>query len=135
MADGKIDDGKLSVDRSHDQVKGEVSLDESVVARIAGMAVKNVEGLHSLGRSRLLRLGDDSTRGIGVEVGSKQAALDLEVVIEYGHDIKKVARTVRQKIAAAVETMAGKEVVEINIHVVDIQLPEQDKPKPKRRVE
>ncbi len=135
MADNKMDDGKLTVDTSKDRVKGDVSLDASVVARIASMAVKDVEGLHSLGKSRLLRLGDDSTRGIGVEVGQKQAALDLEVVIEYGHDIKKVARTVRQKIADAVETMAGKEVVEINIHVVDIKLPEEGKPEKKRRVE
>ncbi len=135
MTGNKIDDGKLAVDTSRDKVKGDVSLDASVVARIAAMAVKEVEGLHSLGKSRLLRLGDDATRGVGVEVGTKQAALDLEVVIEYGHDIKKVAREVRQRIADAVETMAGKEVVEINIHVVDIRLPEQSKPQPKRRVE
>jgi uncharacterized alkaline shock family protein YloU len=121
--------------KNADAMAGEVRLDETVVARIAAMAVKNVEGLHSLGKSRLLRFGDDSTRGVDVEVGKKQVALDLEVVIEYGHDIKKVARTVRQTIADAMEKMAGREVAEINIHVVDIKLPEDAKPEKKGRVE
>ncbi len=114
---------------------GEDRLDENVVARIAAMAVKNVDGLYSLGKSRLLNFGDDSTRGVGVEVGKKQVALDLEVVIEYGYDIKKVARTVRQLIADAIENMAGREVAECNIHVIDIKLPDDAKPEKKGRVE
>jgi uncharacterized alkaline shock family protein YloU len=120
---------------SDDSIGGEVRLDESVVARIAAMAVKNVDGLYSLGKSRLLNFGDDATRGVGVEVGKKQVALDLEVVIEYGHDIKKVARTIRQSIAEAIESMAGRQVAECNIHVVDIKLPDDAKPEKKGRVE
>lgn len=120
---------------SDDSIGGELKLDESVVARIAAMAVRNVEGLHSLGKSRLWGFGDKTGRGVGVEVGQKQVALDLEAVIEYGYDIKKVARTVRQTIADAMESMAGREVVEINIHVIDIKLPEEEKPEKKSRVE
>ena len=121
--------------KNPDSMAGEVRLDESVVARIAAMAVKDIDGLHSLGKSRLLHIGDDSTRGVGVEVGHKEVALDLEAVIEYGHDIKKVARTIRQSIAEAIENMAGRTVVECNIHVIDIKLPEDAKPDKKSRVE
>ena len=127
---------RVTIDTSKDRIKGVVSLDKAVVATIAGMAAQKVEGVYALGKSRLFSFGDDPARGVGAEVGKTQAALDLELVIEYGHDIKKVAREVRQRIAQQVELMAGREVVEVNIDVIDIKLPEEQEPPKKRpRVE
>lgn len=121
------------VDTSRDLVAGEVDLETEVVAKIAAMAIRDVTGLHSLGTSRLLPFRDGTIRGISAEVGKQQAAIDLDAIIVYGYDIAKVAAEVRDAIATAVQKMAAKEVVEVNIHVVGIDLPEvapeEDKPR------
>ena len=61
-----------------------------------------------------------------VEVGEKQAAIDLDIVVEYGASIVDLARAVRRNVITAVERMTGLEVIEVNIAVNDIHLPEAD---------
>ena len=111
-----------------DQIGGLIEMSEGVVATIAGLAARQVQGIHALGKSRFISFGDDPTRGIGVEVGKKEAALDLEVIIEYGTNIRQVAAKLRNKIAEEVDRMAGRRVIEVNINVVGIHLPEDEKP-------
>ena len=124
----KKDGGKkLTIDEKQDGVGGRITLNEDVVATIAGLAARAVEGIHALGKSRLIPFGDSPTRGVAAEVGSKQAAFDIDVVIDYGRDIRKVASELRQKISS-----------EVNINVIDIRLPEEEKPmkvEPKSRVQ
>ncbi len=60
------------------------------------------------------------------EVGESQAALDLEIVVDYGVSIADVARDVRENVVSAVERMTGLEVVEVNIAVSDVKLPDED---------
>lgn len=126
--------GRVVIDTSTDKVKGTVTIDENVVASIAGYAVRDITGVHSMGKSSFFSFGNAAHRGVGAEVGEKQAALDLDIVVEFGHDMKEVSRTVRQVIAHQVEKMAGREVVEVNIHVVDIKLPEEEVVEAKPRV-
>lgn len=126
MAEKKTKDNRVVIDSSTDKVRGTVSIDENVVASIASYAVRDVAGVYALGKSNFLSFGNSNHRGVGAEVGEKQAALDLDIVVEFGHDIKEVARTVRQLIAHQVEKMAGREVVEVNIHVIDIKLPDEE---------
>ena len=128
-------ESRVTIDTSKDRIKGTVSLDSGVVATIAGMAAQSVEGVHSLGKSRLFSFGDDPARGVGAEVGETQAALDLEIVVEYGYNIKDVSSEIRKRISEQVSKMAGREVVEINIDVIDIKLPGETKPEKKSRVE
>lgn len=109
------------------KVKGKITLDKNVVATIAAMAARNVKGIHQIGASRLLSVGKKLTRGVEVEVGKIQAAFDVDIILEYGRDIKEVAEELRGRIAGEVSKMAGREVVEININVVDIKLPEETK--------
>ena len=111
-----------------DQIGGKIEMSEDVVATIAALAVRQVKGIHSLGRSRFISFGENLTRGVGVEVGTKEAALDLEVIIEYGTNIRDVSVDLRRRIAAEVDKMAGRRVVEVNINVVGIHLPEMEKP-------
>lgn len=119
----------LTIDEnSGDGVRGLITLSEDVVATIAGMAARQIEGIVSLGRSRLIPFGDDPRRGVEAQVGNKQAAFDIDIVIAYGIDIRAVAAKLRQAIADGVSRMAGREVVEVNINVVDIKLPEDEKP-------
>jgi uncharacterized alkaline shock family protein YloU len=90
-----------------------------------------------MGKSRIISFGDSPTRGVEAEVGEKEAALDLEIIIEYGVDLRKCAHELRKRISEEVNKMAGRQVVEVNINVVDVHLPEkEEEPKqPKSRVE
>ncbi|MGW8380538.1 Asp23/Gls24 family envelope stress response protein [Streptomyces sp. ODS28] len=116
--------------------RGRTTIADGVVEKIAGMAARDVVGVHAMGgglsrtfgavRDRVPGGGKSVTRGVKAEVGEVQTALDLEIVVEYGVDIAKVARTVRANVIGAVEQMAGLEVVEVNIAVSDVKLPDED---------
>ncbi|RPK87061.1 Asp23/Gls24 family envelope stress response protein [Streptomyces sp. ADI98-10] len=127
--------------------RGRTTIADGVVEKIAGMAARDVGGVHAMGsglsrtfgavRDRVPGGGKSVTRGVKAEVGESQAALDLEIVVEYGVSIPDVARDVRENVVAAVERMAGLEVVEVNIAVSDVKLPdeEDDEDEPEQRVQ
>lgn len=125
---------RLTIDNDTTGVQGVITIDANVVSTIAGLAARHIEGIHSVGKSRLISFGDNPTRGVHAEVGDKQAAFDLDVVIDYGTDIRKVAQELRDKAASEVRKMAGREVVEININVVDVHLPGSSENKKTSRV-
>lgn len=114
---------------------GRTTIADGVVAKIAFLAAGEVEGVHALG-SGLSRSvgalrervpgGGTTTHGVKVEVGEKQAAVDLDIVVEYGEVIPEVGRAVRENVIASVERMTGLEVVEVNIAVSDVRLPEEE---------
>ena len=116
-------------------VKGRTTIADSVVATIAGIAARETSGVYAMGGGMKRALGavrdrvsssSDPTRGVKVEVGEKQAAVDLDIVVEYGASIVDLARAVRRNVITAVERMTGLEVIEVNIAVNDIQLPEAE---------
>lgn len=115
---------KIVIEKNPSGIDGVITLDEKVVTTIAGLAAREVDGIHSIGRSRFFVFGDNPKRGVRTEVGDVQAAFDLDVVVDYGRDIRELARRLREKTAEEVGKMAGRDVVEININVVDIKLPE-----------
>lgn len=117
--------------------RGRTTIADVVVAKIAGMAAREIPGVHELGggaarafraiRERVPGAGRPSVaQGVSVEVGERQAAVDLVVVIEYGISIADVAQAARENIIDAVERMTGLEVVEVNIAVDDIHLPDSE---------
>jgi uncharacterized alkaline shock family protein YloU len=116
--------------------RGRTSIANSVVEKIAGMAAREVPGVHDFGGGLARSLGavrdrvpggrPSVTRGVKVEVGERQSAVDLELVVEYGVAIPDVAADVRENVIAAVERMTGLEVVEVNVSVVDVHLPSDD---------
>lgn len=116
---------RVTIEENPSGIQGSITLNEDVVTTIAGLAAREVDGISSLGKSGIFTLGDNPKRGLNTELGKIQAAFDVDVVIEYGNDIREVAKQLREKIAEKVNMMAGKEVVEININVVDIKLPEE----------
>lgn len=75
------------------------------------------------------------TRGVKAEVGEVQTALDLEIVVDYGVSIADVAKDVRENVVAAVERMTGLEVVEVNIAVSDVKLPDEEEDETENRVQ
>lgn len=125
----------LSTGGTLGETRGTTVIADTVVSTIAGIAVRETEGIHSLGGGASRALGavkdkvsrsSDPSRGVKVEVGEKQTALDIDVVVEYGVEILEVAREVRSRVTDAVETMTGLEVVEINIKVLDVHVPGAD---------
>jgi uncharacterized alkaline shock family protein YloU len=118
-------------------IPGSIQISQDVVETIAGLAAREIEGIYSLGKSQLISLSKngDPKRGISAEVGQKETALDLEVVIEYGYDIRVVANKLRQKVAQEVDRMAGRTVVEVTINVIGLHIPtEEEEPVQESRV-
>jgi uncharacterized alkaline shock family protein YloU len=121
-----------------DTTQGRTTIAASVVQKIAGIAAREISGVHSMGggisrtfgalRERIPGggTGASNVAGVQVEVGEKQAAVDLDIVVEYGASIVELARAVRRNVISAVERMTGLEVIEVNIAVNDIHLPEED---------
>jgi uncharacterized alkaline shock family protein YloU len=126
--------------------RGRTTIADGVVEKIAGLAARDVVGVHAMGsgisrtfgavRDRVPGGGAKSvTRGVKAEVGEVQTALDLEIVVDYGVSISDVARDVRENVVAAVERMTGLEVVEVNIAVSDVKLPEDEEEEPEPRIQ
>lgn len=110
------------------KIGGRLEMSKKVVAAIANYTARRVPGIYDLGKAGMLyrSIGTDPTRGVDAEVGEKQAALDIEVVIEYGCNLAETVEDLRGQIAEEVFKMAGREVVEINIKVSGIHLPGDD---------
>lgn len=111
---------------------GNVKISEEVVAIIAGVAAMDVPGVAGmsggiaggiaeiLGRKNL-------SKGVKVEVGEKEAAIDLYIIVEYGCRIPDVSWDIQEKVKNAVETMTGLDVIEINIHVQGVNIDKDSK--------
>jgi uncharacterized alkaline shock family protein YloU len=134
---GPTEQGRTEIATGTAAEKGRTSIADVVVAKIAGTAAREIPGIYELGggtarafraiRERVPGAGRPSVaQGVSVEVGERQAAIDLVLVIEYGISISDVAQAVRENIIDAVERMTGLEVVEVNIAIDDIHLPELD---------
>ena len=118
--------------------QGKTSIADSVVAKIAGLSCREVSGVHDMGGGASRTFGaikeklpigssDPSpTRGVSVEVGERQAAVDLDIVVEYGAAIVDVAESIRRNVISQVEAMTGLEVTEVNVTVDDVYLGETD---------
>ncbi|WP_026239599.1 Asp23/Gls24 family envelope stress response protein [Parafrankia discariae] len=116
--------------------QGRTAIADSVVRKIAGVATREVSGVHDLGtggsramgtfRARLPGTSPSVSRGVSVEVGERQAAIDLDVVCEYGVSIVDLSQAVRRNVVDSVEQMTGLEVTEVNIAVDDVYIGEDE---------
>lgn len=115
---------------------GRTSVADVVVSKIAGMAAREVTGVHDLGggtarvvgalRERIPGGRVNVQQGVSVEVGDRQAAVDISIVAEYGVAIHELAEAIRRNILISVERMTGLQVTEVNVTVHDVHLPEDD---------
>jgi uncharacterized alkaline shock family protein YloU len=118
---------------------GRTRIADGVVAKIAGLAARDIPGVHSMGTGMTRRMGQlkslvpgttesaSAGQGVSVEVGEKEAAVDLDVVTYYGQSIVDVTGAVREHVIEQVEGMTGLKVVEVNISVDDIYVESEDK--------
>ncbi|UWF78701.1 MULTISPECIES: Asp23/Gls24 family envelope stress response protein [Microbacterium] len=113
---------------------GRTTIADGVVAKVAGIAAREVSGVHALGGGGARALGairdavnaTDFTQGVKVEVGETQAAADITIVVDYPAPIQDVAENVRQAVTDAITRLVGLQVVEVNIDVNDVHLPSDD---------
>ncbi len=110
---------------------GRTVIEDVVVSKIAGLAAREVSGVYSLGGGTARVVGairgsfssaPNISQGVQVEVGERQAAVDVAIVAEYGVAIHELAEAIRRNIINAIERMTGLEVTEVNVTVHDVHL-------------
>jgi len=111
---------------------GAVRIADDVVAVIAEIAAKEVKGIVSMSGgiadSITEMLGKKSpSKGVKVEVGDEETAIDLFVIVDYGVRIPDVAWQVQENVKKAVETMTGLKVIEVNIHIQGVNIERESK--------
>ena len=115
--------------------KGQTTIANGVVTKIAGIAAREVSGVHKLGGgvaralgsvTQRLPGGESQSQGVSVEVGEKEAAVDVTVVVEYGESIPKVAQQIRDNIVHRIEGLTGLVVTQVNVEVNDLHFAGED---------
>ena len=127
--------------------RGGTRIEDSVVSKIAGIAAQEVDGVRMGGGSSQAIGGilssvtggsvgsGGQSRGVSVEVGEVEAAIDVTLTVEYGKSIPQIAQAVRQNVINRVENLVGLNVTEVNVAVNDVFFPEQEQEQEQRRRE
>ena len=108
-------------------IKGELTFEDKVVQKIIGLALENVDGLLTVDGGFFSNIAeklvntDNVTAGIDTEVGKKQVAVDMDIVVEYGKDIQDIYEKMKELISREVKKMTHLDVIEVNVNVVDIK--------------
>jgi uncharacterized alkaline shock family protein YloU len=116
--------------------RGTIIIQDNVVAKIAGVAAQEVGGVR-LGGGTSQAVGGilssvpgvdggSQTRGVTVEVGREEAAVDLTVTVEYGRSIPQVAEAVRRNVIGRIESLTGLRVTDVNLTVDNVFFPEEE---------
>ena len=117
------------------------SIADTVVEKVAGIATREVGGVYDMGGSAARALGvvtqrvglaDERSQGVGVDVGEREAAIDLTIVVEYGESIPQVAEQVRENVIKRIEGITGLNVTEVNVAVYDLHFPGEEATQPAR---
>ncbi len=121
------------------QKNGKITFANEVVAIIAALAASEVKGIAGMSGGVVEgfaeRLGRKNlTKGVKVEVGNEEAAVDVYVIVEYGVKIHNVAYEIQDTVKKAIETMTGLRVVEVNVYVQGVAV-EKDIKEPKEKPE
>jgi uncharacterized alkaline shock family protein YloU len=112
--------------------QGTTSISSSVVAKIAAMSTQEIPGVQAMGKSMSRAFGairskvpgasPATAQGVSVEVGERQAAIDIDIVCYYGQSIVETADAIRENVIERIEGMTGLEVVEVNVSVDDLYI-------------
>jgi len=119
-------------------VGGVTKIADSVVARIAGLAAREVPGVHDMtstglgqafgGLTGRVTGQDQMDRGVAVQVGEVECIVDLNLVVDYQASIPQVAEAIRRNVSGRIEAMTGLRTKEVNINVADLYFPDEDQP-------
>ncbi|HCB92881.1 MAG TPA: Asp23/Gls24 family envelope stress response protein [Selenomonas sp.] len=110
---------------------GSIRIADDVVSIIAGLAATEIEGIAGMSAGLVGGIAEilgrkNFAKGVKVEVGEREAAVDLYIIVKYGVRIPDVALAAQENVKQAIETMTGLSVVEVNIHVQGVGFPEEE---------
>jgi uncharacterized alkaline shock family protein YloU len=124
--------------------RGRTTIDDTVVTKVASIAAREVRGVHELGGgvaralgsvTQRVGMGDERTQGVSVEVGEREAAVDLSVVVDFGESIPRVSDAIRENVIKRIEGITGLTVTEVNVSVNDLFFPGDETSAQPARVE
>ncbi|MDY0946334.1 Asp23/Gls24 family envelope stress response protein [Frigoribacterium sp. CFBP9039] len=126
--------GTAAAKHTASDAAGKNTIVDGVVSKVAGIAAREVPGVHDLGNGAARAIGairnvvnqQDRGQGVSVEVGEKQVAADIVIVAEYPVELQKVADDVRKAVTDAITQVVGMEVAEVNVTVSDVHIPSDD---------
>lgn len=119
-----------NTNETSDSVGETIQIADDVVAVIAGKAVSEVNGVAGMaggfagGISEVLSGKKNLSKGIKVDVGEKEATIDVNIIVEYGARIPDVAFEIQSRVKKAVEAMTGLKVAGVNVHVQGVRTSE-----------
>ena len=134
-------DSSVAVISQSKQTKGKTTIANGVVAKIVGIAAREIDGVKDLvssgaaasiaGLATRVSGGDTHAKGVSVEVGEREAAASINIVVIYGVNIPQVAEAVRRNIIDRVEGTTGLTVIAVDIAVTDLYFPEEETEHPR----
>ncbi|MDD2400700.1 MAG: Asp23/Gls24 family envelope stress response protein [Clostridia bacterium] len=112
--------------------EGTVKIADEVVAIIAGLATTEVKGVAGMSGGIVGGISEfvgkkSPSKGVKVEVGEKETAVDIYVIMEFGVRIPEVAQEIQREVKNSIEKMTGLLVVEVNVHVQGVTFSSEDK--------
>ncbi len=118
---------------------GSIRIADEVVSVIAGLAAMDVDGVAGMSGGLIGGIAEmlgrkNFSKGVKVEVGEKEAAVDITLVVTYGVDIRHVATEVQKNVRSDIESMTGMRFVETNVQVQGVVFPEEEVEEPAARV-
>ncbi len=115
---------------------GDTTIADQVVEKVAGIATREVPGVYAMGSAagraisgltqRIPGQKQSVSGGVSIAKGERETAVDVSIVVEYGTSIVDVADNIRENVISAIEYATGLQVVEVNVEVSDIHLPDED---------
>jgi uncharacterized alkaline shock family protein YloU len=117
--------------------KGATTIADTVVTKVASIATREIGGVYELGGgtaravgsvAQRVGIGDQRSQGVSVEVGEKEAAVDVTIVVEYGESIPKLSQQIRDNVTRRIEGITGLAVTEVNVTVNDLHFPGDEQP-------
>ena len=124
--------------------RGKTTIADAVVTKVASIAAREVRGVHHLGGgvsravgslTQRVGIGDEYAHGVAVEVGEREAAVDLNVTVDYGESLPLVSQAIRENVIKRIEGITGLAVTEVNVMISDLYSPGDDEQPPPARVE
>ncbi|MCB5290969.1 Asp23/Gls24 family envelope stress response protein [Arthrobacter sp. SO3] len=138
-ADEQARGGALEQVKARDALhtdRGDTTIEETVVQKLAGIATREVPGVYAMGSAgrrafsalteRIPGSQTNVSGGVSVEKGERQTAIDVSIVVDYGFSVVEVSQAIRRNIIQSVERATGLEVLEVNINITDVHLPDEE---------
>lgn len=125
-------DNKQRLEKTEQNDIGLIRIADEVVGIIAGLAATEIPGVAGMSGGLVGGIAEmlgkkNLSKGVKVEVGEREAAVDLYIIVEYGVRIPDVALRVQENVKRAIESMTGLDVVEVNIHVQGVGFGQESK--------